>query len=119
MKRSAAHRACRLAGSPLAVARTAGLVVPREILLAHHAQLAEGLAIAGGIAPGIRGAGEVHASEIDNAYRNSASCGCSVRDTVPRPNGANGTMKLLNSPTQSISRSPPVLPMSTSRPAPP
>src|SRR6266849_7223226 len=35
------------------------------------------------------------------------------------PNGENGTRYELNSPTQSIIRSPPVLAMSTSRPAPP
>src|SRR4029079_791688 len=35
------------------------------------------------------------------------------------PNGANGTMYELNSPTQSISRSPPVLAIRTSSPAPP
>jgi hypothetical protein len=35
------------------------------------------------------------------------------------PKLENGTMKLLNSPTQSIRRSPPVLPIRTSRPAPP
>ena len=47
------------------------------------------------------------------------SCGCTVRLIVELPKGENGTRYELNSPTQSINLSPPVLPMRTSMPAPP
>ena len=43
----------------LRVARTAGLVLPGEVLLPHHAQFAERLAIAHGIGTGIRSTGEI------------------------------------------------------------
>jgi len=55
----------------------------------------------------------------ESTYRNSSRAGGRCRDTVAIPNGANGTMYELNSPIQSIRRSPPVLPIRTSRPAPP
>ena len=45
--------------------------------------------------------------------------GLKERLTTGAPNGANGTMKLLNSPPQSYIRARPVPAMRTSRPAPP
>ena len=54
-----------------------------------------------------------------NSRRKSRACGLNNRLIVGAPNGLNGTMKLLNSPLQSNSRSLPVFPSRTSRPAPP
>src|SRR6478752_5393775 len=56
---------------------------------------------------------------LASAYRKSIRPGGTCRLTVDMPNGENGTRKELNSPTQSIRRSPPVLAISTSSPAPP
>ena len=43
------------------IARRAGLVMPGKVLLAHHTELAEGLAVARGVAAGVRYAREVRA----------------------------------------------------------
>src|SRR4051812_10340426 len=50
---------------------------------------------------------------------NCSRLGEMLRLVVGSPYGANGPMYMLNSPDQSFSRSPPVLPIRTSTPAPP
>src|SRR6267143_926571 len=56
---------------------------------------------------------------LESAYMNASSAGANRRFTVGAPNGLYGTTKVLNSPPHSTRRSPPVLAISTSRPAPP
>ena len=59
-------------------------------MLEHDPELAERLAVPGGVARVWAARYGSAPSLAESAYRYSGSCGCTVRLTVAIPNGANG-----------------------------